>query len=529
MKHTGKLTKTILSLILVLAMLVGCGLMFAGCADSASSEAENNEQIVEDLRNDPAQYEGLEKEALLRKLATNHLNYYKESVVANAASTNSGKLDMTLTVGDTIMDLLEQSAGTDLSFLKKINLSMDMGIAGETTKIAAAVGLNGKDIATLKVLMDMSDRVMYMGIPELNSTWIEFDMTEATGSYASDMTQLTGAMPDAQMLSDLFSRYLEIALAKIDNVEQSTKTLSVGGITQDCTALTLKVYKADVLEAAKAVLTEAKNDTQIKTLIQDLAGSMGDGANPEEAYASFQEMIDESLAQVDKDLENATNDKYLQLVTYVDSKYNIAGMELTTSGFETSVELSFYNLIENGKFAFEANFPDMIFRAEESKIVGSGTVNGSKTTGTYTWKVEQYDFLVIEVKDLDMNSGTVTLKPTEDLLDELGVALPFVELGLQLKYSQNSVELNLMSASTLLLGISLKETQSNGPSISKPSDVVDATDSTQMQQWAENLDLDKLFDNLKKAGVPADLIDMIEESINAEPEYAGPEYVWSQF
>lgn len=544
MMHTNKLMRTILSLIMVLSLLVGCSLMFVGCAKTESSNedpAEKPSAPVEDVvdkKNDPKEYVGLEKAPLLRKLASNHLRHYMDSIAAAPVQPAAGgKVDMTLTVGDTILDLLEEGMGegADLSFLEKISLTVDTGMSGEATKIAMGIGLNSQTIVTVNMLMNMAENVMYMGIPELNETWIEFDLSQMMDPSSASMQeatamieQLMAVLPDGETIMNLLSRYVDIALAELTNVEQSTETLTVGGITQDCTALTLKIYETDAINMIKAVLTEAKDDSELKGILEDLAevsGKLsGQEVDGEQFYGQFQEGIEGLLQQMDEELANAESTDYLQLVTYVDSKYNIAGIDFfALNGNNT---LSCYNLIEGDKFAFEASFPDPFFGADESKIVGSGKVSNGKTTGTYTWMLEEYEFLVIEVKDLDEESGTVTLRPTEDMMDELGIALPFVELGLQIKLSQEKLELNILSASTLLLGISVRVSESDGPSFGTPADTVDAMDSTQMQQWAENLDLDKLLDKLEAAGIPGELIDAISNSMNAEPEYSEPEYDW---
>ena len=222
------------------------------------------------------------------------------------------------------------------------------------------VGLNGKTVVTLNMLMNMAENVMYMGIPELSDAWIEMDMSQMMGPVEEGMasiptdrlTQLMNALPDAETLANLLDRYANIALAELNNVTQTTETLSVGGITQDVTALTLKIYEADAMKAVKAVITEAKDDAEIKGIIESLAGENG-----EQMYARFQEIINNLLSTFDEHFAEAeaNKDEYIQLVTYIDSKYNIAGMVLTQPGFENRGQVHFYNLIENGNFAFESN------------------------------------------------------------------------------------------------------------------------------------------------------------------------------
>ena len=62
---------------------------------------------------------------------------------------------------------------------------------------------------------------------------------------------------------------MNIVLPELDNVEQTTTTLEVNGVKQECTQLTLKIYEADALAIAKAVLTAAKDDADLKKIITE--------------------------------------------------------------------------------------------------------------------------------------------------------------------------------------------------------------------------------------------------------------------
>ena len=55
---SAKLFKTILSLVMVLSILVGCSMMFAGCSGNSGSGEETKEPAGN--KHDPAQYEGLD-------------------------------------------------------------------------------------------------------------------------------------------------------------------------------------------------------------------------------------------------------------------------------------------------------------------------------------------------------------------------------------------------------------------------------------------------------------------------------------
>lgn len=529
---SAKLFKTILSLIVVLSLLVGCSLMFAGC--------KNTEDSNNDDKNNAAQYEGLEKEEYLQKLESNNLGSLidsvgkvygeilggmKDSSAANAAT--GAKTDLTLTLGEDLRDMLEEAifGGDigDMDFLSKINLNVDASIKNQMEKVQMDVGLNGQKIITLNMLMNMADYIMYMAAPELNDGWIKFDMgdmmdgasTAGMMNSAAMMTALADALPDADTLTKVLNRYLNIVLPELDNVEQTTTTLEVNGVKQECTQLTLKIYEADALAIAKAVLTAAKDDADLKKIIEGVAKAMedlaGEDIGADEAYTDFKEAVTDMLADLE-DVDETDTENPIVLVTYVNKDHKIVGRMLKISTQDSDRgTVYYYNLTEGDKFVFETAIPSDVDDSDDFKISGTGTKKDGKTNGTFTIFVEGKDYVTLKLEDLTEESGTLTLEPTETMVYELGLnALPFKKLAVQIKLGGDGIELNVLSESKLLAGLALKVMESAGPDLSEPSNATDAMDSAAMQSWAEKLDLNKVLDNLEKAGVPSTLIDALE-------------------
>ena len=96
-----------LCLVMVLSILVGCSMMFAGCSGNSGSGEETKAPAGN--KHDPAQYEGLNDEEYLQKLGYNNLSdavaaltdaydVYKSSLGKSASAGAKGT--MTITVGD---------------------------------------------------------------------------------------------------------------------------------------------------------------------------------------------------------------------------------------------------------------------------------------------------------------------------------------------------------------------------------------------------------------------------------------------
>lgn len=538
-----KLLRTILSLMMVAVLVLGSVSVLTGCqnTDNTNNDDSNNNN------NNALDYVGLEEEEYLQKLASNNLGAAVDSLgeiygtlLSGAGSSSvpdkmGAKLSMTLTVGDTAMDLLEQAifggeAPVSIDFLKEINLDMDVAMNGQMQAMELALGLKGQHIAAATVLMNMADSVIYAAVPELNDQWIKLEAGGAdmpnviTGGLSSPamLAELAASLPDAETLTKVLDRYLNLVLAELDNVEQSTTTLEVGGVKQECTLLTLKVYEADALAAAKAVLNAAKDDADLKKIIEDFAKGMedlaGEDIGADEVYADFKETVTDALEDLNEITETDTETP-IKLETYVDKNHNIIGMKLnepSTQGSKRGMAY-FYNLTEGEKTAFEFAIPSDVDDTDDFKISGTGNKNG----GTYTVSMQGQNMVTVKLENMSAEGGTITLIPSKNLFpaevtDMLG------ELSLQIKLSADGIALTLMGGSEVLLCLDIKAVESDGPSMDAPSNAVDGTNSSAMEQWAEKLAMDKLMENLEKAGAK-DFFEALFEAQQA-PAQPMPEY-----
>ena len=125
-------------------------------------------------------------------------------------------------------------------------------------------------IISLNMLMNLSDSIMWFAVPELNDTYLEMnmgdlgmDMSSALGSL-EDMPDIMSALPSEEQLSKLLTRYIELALANIKNVERTATTLELDGLKQDCTQMSVKLYQADAQAVLKAVASAALEDKDLQ-------------------------------------------------------------------------------------------------------------------------------------------------------------------------------------------------------------------------------------------------------------------------
>ena len=67
---------------------------------------------------------------------------------------------------------------------------------------------------------------------------------------------------------------------------------------------------------------------------------------------------------------------------------------------------------------------------------------------------------------------------------------------------------------------------SSAGSIKEPSNSISATNQEALMNWVAEMDFDTILKNLRNAGVPGDLVDMLEQGLDSTLNggYAEPDY-----
>ena len=118
-----KLLRTILSIALVATMILGCVTMLAGCNQEGTSNSDkNNDKEGNGVNKE--QYENLSDEEYMQKLFMNTAKEYVDALTSaygeltkfdpNAAANMGGELEMSVQVGDYVIDMLEESFSSSM-------------------------------------------------------------------------------------------------------------------------------------------------------------------------------------------------------------------------------------------------------------------------------------------------------------------------------------------------------------------------------------------------------------------------------
>lgn len=529
-----KLFKSAVALLMVMAM---CCLVFAGCAPNGDGkDKENNGK-------DTPNYDKMTPLEHFAALELNNANGMVDALSAvygalaqPASKANYGaEVDISLQVGDVVQDVLEESyfeasgEKMDFSFLSKVNLEVDLNVKNKMQQMDMAVGLGGSRILTICTIMDLDDFTTWVGSPELSDVFAEMNLVQSGGVAVNPATMQTAnalieALPSEQEFNALVKRYLEVALEKVDNVERKTITLELDGLKQECTVLVAKIYEEDALNIAEAVLKTAKTDNELKAIIEKFGVAFNELMKESytqaggtwtnvDLYAEFITAVEEALTSLEMEREDLDTEEYIELTAYVDKEHNIIGRKLALDGDE----LHYYTVTEGNAFTFEASL-------DEVKVTGGGTKKSGKVDGSFKLSMEGTSLLTLAVEGWSASEketkGTLVLEPSAELIQQIGGnsgALPFADIALELKIdsseSKNDFEMNLLSNETLVVGIAMSAKTSSGSDIQKPTETIDFTNQYQLQSWVQSMDFNKLFQNMRNAGVPGELVDMLEASL----------------
>lgn len=465
------------------------------------------------------------------------------SMGGQTATSSGSEMDISLTLGDDILSYVSSmmeayGMPTDTSWLKQIAIGMDMNYSENLSQMAMALSLGQTDILSAEMIMDMAGNMMYVALPQVNSQYIGVvsDFSDLNSSYIGTVEQmgsyaeLVAALPTEAELNTLLTRYLNLLLEKLEDPATGTETLSHGGISQEVTATTHTIRRSDVLDMAEAVLKAAQTDAELEKMLDNICKFYNEQGAKEAADSGYvwsnedfhQTLMDEiepmlqSLSEARADLEDGD---FLIFTLYTEENAALGFRLNIVDEFEGG-EVYLYNLTDGDNTAFAMDLMTM-------QLTGTGTNAGGKAAGNYTLTVEGTEMAYVEVKDFDMEalekgelSGTLRLSLSTEAIEEYFGSNPYItsasilEVVLNAKENSASITCNLYSGSAFILGISINTKVVSAQSIQIPTDYANTENQEDMAAWLDAISLTQVLENLRAAGVPAELVDMLEANLD---------------
>ena len=444
----------------------------------------------------------------------------------NKTETGAADVSMKLKVGDKAVDMLEDLTKSklgeklEMDWAKNIELKLSANVQEDLQQIGAALNISEKEIAVADCILNLDKGKLFVALVNLNDEYLEVDISDYLPTEAAtpvwmqmlEDPQLVKALPTEKELDALLNKYIAIVMDNFDDVEKTTETVKVGALSQKLTVLDTKIDGEDVADALEAVLKAAREDKQIESIIRKAAGYLEsreefkDDVDADEIYKEFVDVIDEALADLpDMDTEGDP----IILSQYINGSHETVGYALTVEGEELArcVEIR-----DGSKLAYELKIADAV------EVVGEGTEKKGAVTADFTVSVisqtEKMEVATVSLVDFkaedDAVNGKIRIAPSADLLKQAGLpstassAIDLAKLQLELGFAtaknSGTVEINVLSGEDLLVGLAFSATEKKATAITEPSNTCDVEN---VDEWLEDIDLQKLVKALDDAGLPA--------------------------
>lgn len=460
------------------------------------------------------------------------------------------KSTFTLTVEDTGRALAGAlMGGTDVSWLQSVTFDSDITIKDGVEAIAGGLLLNDTKLCDLNFYMDLANMVEYIQIPELSDGYIsapiEGTVTTSEGvaensqeimsTYMNALSDLSSALPDSDTLGTLLDRYGNIIIDNIEDGSSVEESVSVDGISEDCTVYEGTVSEKAVTAMAEGILTAAKDDAEIKGLFEQWAGA-SDG---EDQYQQFEDAIADALDSIGSADGEVSEDPVFSSKVWVNADNKIVGREFAViDGAETTPVFTWKAPSDGDTSALLLEIT-----AEDSSLTltGSGTTSDGLLNGDYIFAIDGTEAADINVENLETKpekagyyNGTlnVTFPVAEaDAANTDGeseaASNPLAGFGIVINLKSDastdssSMGLTVTTSGAPIATLTISGGYGDGvdiPDLTSLDKTYDGSDDAAMTEYVANINWDTFLANIKAAGVPDELATQLETILTSAVE-----------
>lgn len=514
-----------------------------------------------------ASYKETEKVAL-DKLVAGFSAYWDAVMAQYEKGQETGfNAKMKLTVEETGKAVLGAMVGMDFSWLNTVTMDMTEIIKDGKEAINADILLNDAPVGTMNICMDLANMTEYFQIPELSQNYMaiplipsmEETIADETGAmseediaayqaymeeyqasmetYLKIVSDMTTVLPDTKTLSTLLDRYGNILIENFGDETVTEEALSVEGVSEDCTVYEEILTEQEVLSILREVLTTAKEDQELKGLL-DMWSETGGG---EDLYAQLVAGADSALADLPEEGSEEINPEAAMFNSkiWTNAEGKIVGREFgftDETGTESYPLISWKNPSADGNSAL---YFELWLDTSSITLTGSGQSGDQGLTGEYVLAFDGVKTVGIGVNNLKSDTeapGYMNGSFNFSLLDT-GTEEepnPLAAFGLTANIISDAaaqtsqVDFSLTSSGAPVVTLSVTGGyEASGESVEMPDQaVLDAALSVESEEdmtaYAEGLDWTTVLTNLGAAGVPEELINQLQMMLTA-PDAAAAE------
>lgn len=356
-------------------------------------------------------------------------------------------------------------------------------------------------------------------------------------TYLKIVSDMTTVLPDTKTLSTLLDRYGNILIENFGDETVTEEAFSVEGVSEDCTVYEEILTEQEVLSILREVLTTAKEDQELKGLL-DMWSEAGGG---EDLYAQLVAGADSALADLPEEGSEEINPEAAMFNSkiWTNAEGKIVGREFgftDETGTESYPLISWKNPSADGNSAL---YFELWLDTSSITLTGSGQSGDQGLTGEYLLAFDGVKTVGIGVNNLKSDTeapGYMNGSFNFSLLDT-GTEEepnPLAAFGLTANIISDAaaqtsqVDLSLTSSGAPVVTLSVTGGyEASGESVEMPDQaVLDAALSVESEEdmtaFAEGLDWTTVLTNLGAAGVPEELINQLQMMLTA-PDAAAAE------
>ena len=460
---------------------------------------------------------------------------YQAYVKSLQDSVNGVETEMSLTVEDAGKSMLAMMVPMDLSWLNSVGTSMKVSMPDGVENIEGDISLNGNSVLNYLLKMDMKTMDMYMAAPQilngiLTSNYIEsYKLVEQNGgmdaatmgmtvtpeqmqAIMAALVSFTSNPPEYATLKNIAKRYSDIVIDAYEDAGKSTiEDRTIASITKPVEIVEGRLTPAGSLEMVKNLFTTAKDDPDLKGIIEPVSP---------DTYAMFQSSISELLTELSGASVDENDKSAVVTDIFLDKEGKSIGAAVGFDAGDGNAAALFYAMDLVQEDAFET-YAEAGSGASGVAAFGSGTVKDGKRNGIYTlYNSDSAAIAAAEITDFsyDADSSTAdgTVKfyvPAEQAADDPNVSfLASFDAVVDFHYTMDggSYSVTLNSGGAPLARLVVTAHAGAGPQLldTAGTAVYDMNNQDDMMKAMQGLNLGVLIDNLTKAGVPEEFLQM---------------------
>ncbi len=458
--------------------------------------------------------------------------FYDDAIAYIGSAEEKAEIPNTALQGNVYLEVDGQiKEMIETAGVEENKVSVDYKINMHDSIMAFDLGLNAgsQSIITAQLRYDIENMKVSALIPELSEEAIYFDIKdneyfdyEEYSAEYEEQTEMIKTLiksigenaPKSDSFEKLLTKYIKIVLEQITEVERTSEKLDIKGVAQKTTRFDIEITEELLFNIVKAVLTEAKEDEDIKDIINeyydaimkiaaDVEYDLEDSMTASELYTEFKDAIDDMLDSLSDSEDDVDDDALLSLTMWVNSDGQVIAVKIEIEDADSEM---FFGVTNKGKeygyeFYIESN------NSKVMEISGHSTKDGNKLSGEVEIEMNGEEVIVIEVSELDCKAlesngavnGTFKIKAGEFLT---------MLVGRSEEFDISKAEIVIVCTGDeqkAAFDISLKYDGDKLATIGSSAEIKDSEaislhkDYTEnVEEWAAALDVTTVMENLQK-------------------------------